>query len=204
MRRTAREGQAFRLELVEAARALFAEDGFDAVSIRKITERAGCSPMTFYVYFRNKRELLRHIWEDMLTIADTHAADAAERAGDIPGRLAILAGAWTEHWIANPDSFRIVFLNQDRLASEDDIYFARSSRARLFTIFVELIERGVADGTFRKIDPVMAAQALLTSSIGLAYSLIMVPEAGWRKELIPTTIETLVKGLESHAAERAG
>ncbi len=194
-RRTAEEGREFRLQLVEAARTLFDEQGFDAVSIRKITQQAGCSPMTFYVYFRNKRELLRHIWGDIVTLADEHAQSAIDESTSIPEQIVAFACAWIEYWPANPENFRILFLNQDRLASDDDIYFARSSRARQFAPLVEKIEWGIADGVFEEIDPIAASQAIVTSSVGLAYSLIMVPEAGWRKGLAETTIRLIVQGL---------
>jgi len=199
-RRTAEEGKEFRLQLVDAARALFAEQGFDAVTIRSITQRAGCSPMTFYVYFRNKHELLRHIWGDIVAIADEYAQSAIDPAKGIPEQIAGFACAWVEYWTANPDNFRIVFLNQDRLASDDDVYFARSARARPFTAVVERIERGIAEGLFHRVDPVAATQALLTASIGLAYSLIMVPEVRWRDGLAETSIDLFIRGFRGPAA----
>jgi len=47
--------------LVEAAYQLFLEQGFDAVSIQEIAERAGVAKGTFYLYFRDKDDLRQYI-----------------------------------------------------------------------------------------------------------------------------------------------
>ena len=44
--------------LLEAAEAVMAENGYDRVTMREIATRAGCAPGTFYLYFKNKQEVL--------------------------------------------------------------------------------------------------------------------------------------------------
>ena len=153
--------------------------------------------MTFYVYFRNKYELLRYIWEDIFALADAHAQGSIDKSKNICDQIVIYNCAWIEYWIYNPDNFRIAFLNQDQLTSGDDIYFARHTSAQHFPSLVDWVKRGIAEGTFAEMDPIAAAQALLTCSIGLAYSLIMVPEAGWRNGLAETTLKLVVQGLRT-------
>ena len=43
------------------AGTLFAEKGFDAVSIREIAKAAGCSHTTLYIYFKDKEALLHEL-----------------------------------------------------------------------------------------------------------------------------------------------
>lgn len=47
--------------LIEAAYQLFLEQGFDAVSIQEIVDRANVAKGTFYLYFRDKDDLRRCI-----------------------------------------------------------------------------------------------------------------------------------------------
>jgi AcrR family transcriptional regulator len=47
-----------RRRLVLAALDLFAEQGYDAVSVTQLAERAGVSKMTFFRHFPDKREVL--------------------------------------------------------------------------------------------------------------------------------------------------
>lgn len=47
-----------RESIVDAAAELFASDGFDAVTMRRLAERLGVGAMTLYGYFNTKEELL--------------------------------------------------------------------------------------------------------------------------------------------------
>lgn len=47
-----------RRQLLEAARRVFANRGYDAASVEDITARANVAVGAFYVYFRSKRQLL--------------------------------------------------------------------------------------------------------------------------------------------------
>jgi AcrR family transcriptional regulator len=55
-----------RAKLLEAARVLFAEKGYDATSIEEITSRAEAAAGAFYTYFRSKRQLLVVMMNDLL------------------------------------------------------------------------------------------------------------------------------------------
>lgn len=51
--------------MIEAAVALFSEEGYAAVSTRRIAERAGCSETLLFRYFGDKRGLLLAICNDL-------------------------------------------------------------------------------------------------------------------------------------------
>ena len=53
--RRERERQAVRQEILDAARALFIEEGYEKTSMRKIAEKIEYSPTTIYLYFKDKR-----------------------------------------------------------------------------------------------------------------------------------------------------
>ncbi|GAB4456152.1 MAG: TetR/AcrR family transcriptional regulator [Armatimonadaceae bacterium] len=66
--RRAREKEELRRAILDAARDLFAEQGYSAVSLRKIAERIEYSPTTIYLYFKDKEEILRHLIEEGFTM----------------------------------------------------------------------------------------------------------------------------------------
>jgi AcrR family transcriptional regulator len=65
-----------RQRIIEAARELFLERGFDAVSVGDIAERAEVGRTTFFRHFGDKQEVVFAREEELL-----EAVDAASRAG---------------------------------------------------------------------------------------------------------------------------
>jgi len=55
-----------RRKLLDAARELFGEKGYDATSIEEITSRAGTASGAFYSHFRSKRQLLIVLMNELL------------------------------------------------------------------------------------------------------------------------------------------
>ena len=50
--------------LVRAGRALFLAKGFDETTTRAIAAKAGVASGTFFLYFREKRDLLFHLFQE--------------------------------------------------------------------------------------------------------------------------------------------
>jgi AcrR family transcriptional regulator len=55
-----------RVQLLAAARELFAEKGYEAAAIDEIAKRAHAAAGAFYLYFRSKRQLLVVLMSDFL------------------------------------------------------------------------------------------------------------------------------------------
>jgi AcrR family transcriptional regulator len=68
-----------RAELVDAARRLFVEDGYDATSMAALARAAGVAPNTIYWYFGDKDDLLIAVLEAVLADALAEYAHVAER-----------------------------------------------------------------------------------------------------------------------------
>lgn len=82
--RRAREKADLRRAILDAARELFAEQGFEAVSMRKIAEKIEYSPTTLYLYFQDKREILSALIVEgfellRARVGGMHIADPMER-----------------------------------------------------------------------------------------------------------------------------
>ncbi|MBI9111183.1 MAG: TetR/AcrR family transcriptional regulator [Maridesulfovibrio ferrireducens] len=58
------EHDRMRQLIIDAAKELFAKDGFDNVSMRKIASRIDYSPAALYRYFKNKEELVLCLREE--------------------------------------------------------------------------------------------------------------------------------------------
>jgi len=92
-RRPGRQGT--RAVILEAARASFAEDGYEQVSLRGIARRAGVDPALVHHYFDGKPALFVEVLQlgrDPRGIVEEIAADGS------PGHGARLVRAFLEQW----------------------------------------------------------------------------------------------------------
>lgn len=104
-----REVGRFRERLVEVAGRLFAERGYEGVTLRAIAGELGCSAMTPYRYFRDKGE----IFAAVRSAAYTHFAQVQETAlasSEEPvERLSALGYAYVRFAAEHPHPYRLMF-----------------------------------------------------------------------------------------------
>lgn len=111
-RRTQAERRAAtRAALVDAARSLFARDGFAGASTTEILELAGVSRGAMYHHFVDKADLFAAVYEVVEEQATTDIAMAAAAATDDPLRALHLAVDAYLDAAEMPDVARIVLLD---------------------------------------------------------------------------------------------
>jgi len=82
-RPAAGQDPAKRKQIIEGARRVFINMGFDAASMNDITREAGVSKGTIYVYFANKEDLFEALIEEERQTIFANLYDALERDGDL-------------------------------------------------------------------------------------------------------------------------
>ncbi|WP_344137810.1 TetR family transcriptional regulator [Saccharopolyspora halophila] len=159
--------EATRARLLDAAVAAFAEKGFHGTTTRDIATAAGLSSAALYVHHKSKEELLylisRSGHENTLQLVQTAIASSPDPAAALRKLIHDFA---VDHARAHTLA-RIVNYELSALTSE---HYAeiREIRHRIERDLRELIERGIAAGTFATPDPPMAAVALLSLGIDIA------------------------------------
>jgi AcrR family transcriptional regulator len=99
----------FRERLVEAATRLFAQRGYDGVTLRGIAAELGCSPMTPYRYFEDKAEIFAAVrTEAYSSFADAQAACCVAGAAPLETLIA-LGRAYIQFALDHPDAYRLMF-----------------------------------------------------------------------------------------------
>lgn len=99
----------FRSRLTAVATRLFAEHGYEGVTLRAIASELGCSPMTPYRYFRDKGEIFAAVRAAAYgRFTDTQNA-ALEAGGDVVERIRRLGRAYVAFGIEEPDAYRLMF-----------------------------------------------------------------------------------------------
>ncbi len=107
--RRERERLATRTRIMDAARELFAKDGFETVSLRKIAEAIEYTPAAIYVHFADKESLFRELaGEDFRTLAKQFVL--AENIGDPLERIASVGRAYIQFGLTHPNHYRLMFM----------------------------------------------------------------------------------------------
>ena len=200
--RSSNDISAGRDRILAAARDLFAESGYNGVSMRNIAVRAGCQVSAIYALFPNKRQLLHLLWISIFEdLADALQRDAAHEIAD--QRLRLLCLTYIDFWLRRPDDYRAIFLVEDKPEGQSDQYFADNPLIRqTLAIFTTVISDGQQNGDIIADDPAEILNILLCCLQGLLYNLIGVPEYGWGDpmRLSTRTIDTVLNGLKPSKA----
>lgn len=108
-RRTRQEQAAFYEHLVQTSLQLFAEGGYEAISMRRLAGAVSVPPMSLYRYFPTKAHLIRHVWAHILAQAFDQARGRSEQAEAPIERLRGFVDAFLQYWLEHRDHYWIVF-----------------------------------------------------------------------------------------------
>ena len=81
-----------REQILEVARDLFIEQGYDATSLREIAEKVGVTKAALYYHFTNKQDILRALAAPAMEATPTVLSMLPERPVDITQWVDVVAG----------------------------------------------------------------------------------------------------------------
>lgn len=168
LERREREKQELRQQILDTARALFAREGYESVTMRKIAEAIEYSPTAIYLYFKDKEQLINELCHaDFRTLAGEFQKIAEVR--DPIERLKKTGAAYVEFGLRYPNHYRLMFMTPhpphtpemqaDKGNPEQDAY------AFLKVIVSQCIEAGMFRKEFSDVEAV--SQMLWASVHGL-------------------------------------
>jgi AcrR family transcriptional regulator len=194
--RRARQKENLRQQILEAARDLFVEDGYENLSMRKIAERIEYSPTTIYLYFKDKAELLRAICDQTFVGLIEEFEELRARQVDPVTFFKESARIYMNFALENPNQYRVTFLMPSQgvygdLRQHDNVAIGA------FDYLRGTIEAMMNEGHIRKGDVEVAAQLVWTSLHGLCAGLIMQTDFPWleREKLIEGMLNQIMHGL---------
>lgn len=161
--RVVKEAGERRAELLDMAMALFAQHGYDNVSVQAITEEVGVAKGTFYHYFASKDALLDALIERQSGLLVAEAEQRlAECGGDALAKLRVIIDTFSDWKVENWDVVYAVMksLFSDANNALRQRYMDRDLDA-LQRMLAGVIAGGVAQGLFETADPDGAAEAVV-------------------------------------------
>src|SRR5258706_2119668 len=104
------EGTARRAQILRVAGDMFAKDGIDATSMRRIAAKAGVTATLLYKHFADKAALLSAIGEGFFLKLAADLEQTLTDGQDPVARLRALMRAYVRCGIANPREYHLTFM----------------------------------------------------------------------------------------------
>lgn len=151
----------------QSAAELFAEKGYQHVTMREIAKQAGCSHTAIYLYFKNKEELLQQIAiPSLLELDDQFRAEMAKTDASPYERLAEVCSRFVVFCLSNGSLQTVLFITGSvRVDDPAPALEINVIRNRLFGQLRESLELAVAA---ERIEAAVGGAAAGEAAIGQA------------------------------------
>ncbi len=153
-----------RQNLLEAAARLFADQGYEATTLDELAAAASVNKAMVRYHFGNKQGLYAAVLREAISTGRKLLVPVLASEQSAAERLAAFVDAIGELMTIRPHFAPIVTrewmsggANMDDDVLEDFLQFYQTDR--------EILEAGVAEGTFRKVDPHAAHLSLIGSLV---------------------------------------
>lgn len=160
--------------IIDAATCLFAEHGYEGMTMKEIASRVGIHASTIYQYFANKEDLFVHIYRNVLRGHLQIAADSTERPLPARERLEGMLRSVIHYQIREASKMKVYI----RVLLFPSGYFEQDMKDELKKIerielewFSELLREGMASGEIRQDDEERLARLLICIMDGLFWEM---------------------------------
>ena len=201
--RRERERQEVRRKILDAARELFATQGYEAVTMRQIAEKIEYTPTAIYFHFQDKEQLMNELCSiDFLDLAFEMNRLGADVRDPI-ARLRLIGGAYAQFGLTHPNHYRLLFMTPRPDPTPEDVAIrkgdpAQDAYAFLRATVIEVIATGNLRKEFR--DPELVSQLLWASVHGVVSLHIAQCNNRWlawrpADELVSAMFDITVRGM---------
>ena len=150
-----------RRAVLKAAADLFAERGFSGTNLADVAAALGMSRPGLYYHFASKEKLLEALIEEVTVSIDVQLNDlVAETERDPEDALSQVLRISTLWVLENHVLFRVLDRAEADLPAELRQRHDASKKS-ILDHFTKIIERGIAADKFRRVDPHVAALAII-------------------------------------------
>jgi len=145
--RREREREEIRTSILDAARELFASDGVEAVTMRRIAEKIEYSPTAIYFHFKDKESLLAELCDYDFRQFAQRFAEAAQVADPIE-RLRVAGQAYVDFGLNHPSHYRVMFMTP-KPAHEQNTEGRGNPEQDAYAFLRNTIEQAIAEGRLK-------------------------------------------------------
>lgn len=193
--RKQKEKDNLRQEIMDAARELFVEKGYENVSMRKIAERIEYSPTTIYLYFDDKADLMTQICEQTFAKLTRNISAINKKFPDPIDALRAGMLEYVNFGLRHPSHYLLLF--STRHSEGPKIAFDQSKGKLAFETLRDAVNACVAADQLRNDDVDLISQSLWTGIHGITS--LLITQTGFpfvkKQKLIDTSLDIMIAGI---------
>ena len=194
-----RRSEDTRERILQAAAEAFAENGYDATGVAEICQRAGVSKGAFYHHFPSKQALFLDLVNGWLAGLDEQLASLRTGETSAPEELLHMAALARLVFVAAEDQLPMFLEFWARASRDPEIWQATIAPYRRYhDFFASLVREGIAEGSFRPVDPQTAAYAIVALATGVILQGLMDPQAADWGQVLQESVRLLLQGLSKN------
>jgi len=194
--RTSQRMRANRNAILARAIDAFARDGFRAADVHRIAEEAGVGYGTVYRHFCTKEKLFWSATYNVLERLGAHVREAMCQSRGTIEALRAAGLAYVGFFEANPECLAVFVESR----AEFHGHIPASHRAfheEMEQLFVEILERGVAQGEVRPLDTTGVVTSLGSVLYGITMFGCYVEDEFTISELARQALDIFLRGIEA-------
>lgn len=162
--RRTRKKERTRREIYRTAMTLFAENGYDGVTIEDICRNASVAKATFFLHFANKAALLRDFNDE---ITQSLVERLAGHEGSAEEQLILLLSAFREAWVDNAPVMQKML--RDFIDQPVPLSSTAAVNESIVALVTDIVRRGQNKGELRSgIPPELAAISIVSTWSAIA------------------------------------
>ena len=187
-----------RARILESAVRLFADKGYDATGVAEICVAAEASKGAFYHHFPSKQSIFLELFRNWLKQLDEGLGAALKMATSVPDGLLAMAGEMKGVFSAADGSIGLFLEFWQQARREPEIWKELNAPyLRYQAYFSQIIRAGIAEGSFREVDPDVAGQTLVALAVGIVVQGIVNPSGAEWDRVAYDAVELFISGLAS-------
>lgn len=193
-----------REHIMDVAEKLFAENGYDATSTRKIATEANVNSAMIAYYFGSKEELYKSIILRRIISLKSDKNITENKETSVLNKILYIADLYVEIFFNNRTFHKIMFREMGMTRKSEVMSIVKDRWRNNFGLIIDLIEKGIKKKEIKKVDPelfvmtlmaiprtyvlseVLVADIMKTKSIDAVYSKDM-------RERLKTYMNNLIK-----------
>jgi AcrR family transcriptional regulator len=150
--RKERQKEELRSKILQTAKELFIEQGFEATSIRNIAERIEYSPTTIYLYFKDKDDIFFALHQEGFALLNQYLK-VLGNISDPFERLKTINKAYITFALENKEFYDLMFISRSPMnaLSKDDSAWDEGQKA--FGALLGTVTECIEKGYFKGMDP---------------------------------------------------